>query len=218
MPEESEMEGKLVNFCGKISFPLANYRPIYPQGRLPAELPCAPFFPQEFVMPEPIRHTENRGQIESLLRRIPGFRGYLEKEYRRESDELQREWLGDRLQRSKRGLDTCALQLADAAQIDTLPLVDRLRSRLDRLISRIRGAMQGYSGFFDLVHVDEALLDRVYEYDVSLMEDVALLADQIDALAGRTEQADQLVPPLLSEIQKIEEAWDRREDLLKGLE
>jgi len=169
-------------------------------------------------MPEPIRHTENRGQIETLLRRIPGFRGYLEKEYRRESDELQREWLADRLQRSKRGLDAYALQLADAAKIDTLPMVDRLRSRLDRLISRIRGAMQGYSGFFDLVQVDEALLDRVYEYDVALMEDVATLADQIDALAGRAEEADQLVPPLLGEIQKIEEAWDRREDVLKGLE
>ncbi len=169
-------------------------------------------------MPEPKRHAENRNLVESLLRRIPGFRGYLEKEYRRESDELQRQWLADRLQRSKRGLDSYALQLADAAKIDTLPLVDRLRSRLDRLIGRIRGAMQGYSGFFDLVQIDEAVLDRVYEYDVALMEDVARLADNIEALQGKTEQADTLVPPLLTEIEKIEDAWDRREDVLKGLE
>lgn len=171
-----------------------------------------------FDMPEPKRHAENRGAIESLLRRIPGFRGYLEKEYRRESDALQREWLADRLQRSKRGLDQYAQALADAAKIDTLPLVDRLRSRLDRLMGRVRGAMQGYSGFFDLVQIDEAALDRVYEYDVSLMEEVAALADHIDALGGRAEEADQLVPPLLDEIARIEEAWDQREDVLKGLE
>jgi hypothetical protein len=169
-------------------------------------------------MPEPKRHAENRGAIESLLRRIPGFRGYLEKEYRRESDELQREWLADRLQRSKRGLDQYAQALADAVKIDTLPLVDRLRSRLDRLIGRVRGAMQGYSGFFDLVQIDETALDRVYEYDVSLMEEVAALADHIDALGGRAEEADRLVPPLLDEIARIEEAWDKREDVLKGLE
>lgn len=169
-------------------------------------------------MPEPKRHSENRNFIESMLRKIPGFRGYLEKEYRRESDELQRVWLADRLQRSKRGLDRYAQQLADAAQIDTLPLVDRLRARLDKLIGRIRGAMQGYSGFFDLVRIDEGVLDRVYEYDLALMEEVAALADAIEGLDGRPEQADQLVPPILQEIEKIEDAWDRREDVLTGLE
>ena len=53
-------------------------------------------------MPEPRQHTENRGWIESIGRRIPGFKGYLEKEYRRDADALQRTWLAERLQRFKR--------------------------------------------------------------------------------------------------------------------
>lgn len=168
-------------------------------------------------MPEPKKHYQSRGIIESVLRYIPGFSGYLEKEYRRESDELQREWLADRLQRSKRGLDSYALQLAEAAKIDTLGHVDTLRARLDRLIGRIRGAMQGYSGFFDLVTIDESVLDDIYEHDVALMTEVAQLSDDIEGLKGRTEEADQLVPPLLARIESIEDAWDRREDILKGL-
>ena len=40
-------------------------------------------------MPEPRAHMEHRGFRESILRHIPGFRGYLEKEYRRDSDALQ---------------------------------------------------------------------------------------------------------------------------------
>jgi hypothetical protein len=139
---------------------------------------------QEETMPEPKKHAENRGWIESVLRRIPGFRGYLEKEYRRESDDLQRDWLADRLQRSKRGLDAFARQLADAGQIDDLPQLDRLRAKLDRVIGRIRGAMQGYSGFFDLVQIDEAALDRIYEHDLALMEQVAKLADEIEKLGS----------------------------------
>ena len=169
-------------------------------------------------MPEPKKHHQSRGWIETVLRYIPGFRGYLEKDYRRESDELQRAWLADRLQRSKRGLDAYAMSLADAAKIDALPKVDRLRSRLDRLRGRIAGAMQGYSGFFDLVNIDEIVLDRVYEHDVAMMDQTAKLADDVEQLRGRTEQPDALVPPLLDQIESLEDAWDFREDILKGLE
>lgn len=169
-------------------------------------------------MPEPKKHTEERSFIESMLRYVPGFHGYLEKEYRRESDELQREWLADRLQRSKRGLDAYALALTESGQLDALPQVDRLRSRLDRLIGRIRGAMQGYSGFFDLVQIDESVLDRVYEHDLALMEQTAALADSIEALRSSSHPSEQHVPHLLEQIEQLEDAWDRREDILKGLE
>ena len=169
-------------------------------------------------MPEPRDHTENRNWIETILRYIPGFRGYLEKEYRRESDDLQRDWLADRLQRSKRAIDDASRPLADAGQIDLLPEVDRLRSRLDRLIGRIRGAMQGYSGFFDLVRVREDLLDRVYEHDVDLMSRVDALATAIDELPAKQDQVGTLLPQLLRQIDELEQHWDVREDMLKGLE
>src|SRR5262245_45757160 len=117
-------------------------------------------------MAEPKSHAQSRPWLEDLLRRVPGFRGYLEKEYRRESDALQRETLADRLMRSKRGLDDYARRLVDAGQISDVSQCDRLRSKLDRLIGRLRGAMQGYSGMFDLVQIDEKVLDRVYEHDV----------------------------------------------------
>lgn len=74
-------------------------------------------------MPEPAGHAEKRGRIEAILRHIPGFRGYLEKEDRRQSDQLQRQWLADRLQRSKRSMDQLARSLADAGQIDVLPQI-----------------------------------------------------------------------------------------------
>ncbi len=169
-------------------------------------------------MPEPKKHAEHRGVIETVLRYIPGFQGYLEKEYRRESDELQRQWLADRLQRGKRGLDDYARKLADAAQIDALPLCDQLRARLDKLISRIRGAMSGYSGFFDLVDVNEKLLDRLYDHDVGMMQQVDKLAESIENLASEVRPPAEVVPELLRAAEQIEQSWDKREDILKGLE
>lgn len=169
-------------------------------------------------MPEPKEHTEDRNWIESVLRYIPGFRGYLEKEYRRESDDLQRDWLADRLLRSKRAIDHLGRMLADEAQIDVLPQVDRLRGKLDKLIGRIRGAMQGYSGFFDLVRVREDLLDRVYEHDVGLMRHVESLADDIEQLPNQREQLAAKLAEAMSKADELEGHWDVREDMLKGLE
>ncbi len=169
-------------------------------------------------MPEPREHTESRNFVETILRHIPGFRGYLEKEYRRESDDLQRDWLADRLQRSKRAIDEVTRPLADAGQIDLLPQVDRLRGQLDRLIGRIRGAMQGYSGFFDLVQVREDLLDRVYEHDVDLMDQVDALAEAIEKLPGQTDQLATALPELRRQTDELQRLWDVREDMLKGLE
>lgn len=169
-------------------------------------------------MPEPREHTRNRNLVESVLRYIPGFRGYLEKEYRRESDDLQRDWLADRLQRSKLAIDELTRPLADTGQIDLLPRVDRLRGRLDKLIGRIRGAVQGYSGFFDLVEVDEELLTRVYEHDVALMQEVDALAAAVEKLPGRQENLAAGIADLLRQADQLERLWDVREDMLKGLE
>ncbi|MDY0167925.1 MAG: hypothetical protein RBS80_15360 [Thermoguttaceae bacterium] len=167
-------------------------------------------------MPEPKDHTRDRNFVEDILRRIPGFRGYLEKEYRRASDDLQRDWLADRLQRAKRAVDAASRPLADAGQIDALPQLDRMRGRLDKLIGRIRGAVQGYSGFFDLVRVDEALLERVYEHDLALMERVEALAASIEELPADGPEISNQLPGILNLIDDAERRWDGREDLLKG--
>ncbi|MDZ7616987.1 MAG: hypothetical protein U1E05_08285 [Patescibacteria group bacterium] len=167
-------------------------------------------------MSEPKDHTRDRNFIEDVLRRIPGFRGYLEKEYRRESDDLQRDWLADRLQRAKRAIDAASRPLADAGRIDALPQLDRMRGRLDKLIGRIRGAMQGYSGFFDLVRVDEALLERVYEHDLALMEQIEALAVSVEGLPAAGEEMAGSLPEIVGLIDEAERRWDGREDLLRG--
>ena len=169
-------------------------------------------------MPEPKDHAEKRNLVETILRSIPGFRGYLEKEYRRDSDELARQWLADRLKRSKRAIDDLTRPLADAGQIDALPQVDRLRARLDKLIARIRGAMQGYSGFFDLVRVGEDLLDRVYQHDIQLVRQVDALGNAIEKLPNQHGAIAAALSDLLGQIDALEIEWDVREDVLKGLE
>ncbi len=166
---------------------------------------------------DPSRHAENRNWLEELLRRIPGFRGYLEKEYRRESDELQRRWLADRLQAAKQRVDRVARSLVDTGQLDPLPQLDRLRGRLDKLISRIRGAMQGYSGMFDLVRINESVLEQVYSFDAGLMDRTDALVKSVEQLPDDSEKIAESLPKVYQDIDDIEAAWDQRENILRGL-
>ena len=66
--------------------------------------------------------------------------------------------------------------------------------------------------------VDEAVLDRVYEHDVALMDEVQALAEAIEALPSRGEELDTALPELLNQIDNLESQWSTRIDILKGLE
>ncbi len=169
-------------------------------------------------MPEPVQHSEHRNLLETILRHIPGFRGYLEKHYRRDSDELQRQWLASRIERSKRAMDNLCGLLAEAGQIDMLPQIDRIRGRLDHLLARIRGAMEGYSGFFDFVQIREDTLERIYRHDVGLIDEVDALARAIEQLLEMQQALDQALSDLGAKIDIVQRKWDEREDILKGLD
>ena len=168
-------------------------------------------------MTDPERHVENRNKVESLLLKIPGFRGYLEKEYRRESDHLARTWLADRFHQAKIGLDNFTRSLVEAANLDDLPHFERLRGRIDGLQSKVRGDVRGYSGFFDYVRVDEQTLDDVYDHDMSLMGDVESLVDSVDGLAGSDKSPSALASDLLGQVEAIEREYAKRSEMLRGL-
>lgn len=168
-------------------------------------------------MPDPQRHAESRGIIETVLRYIPGFRGYLEKEYRRDSDYLARKWMADRLQTAKRGLDDYMRSLVDAGQIDALTTLERVRTRLDGLVSKFRAQVRGYSGFFDFVQVNEALLDQVYQHDASMFGDVEAVAKDLESLTVKQDTPQAVASDLLRKIDEVEQKFSQRADLLNGV-
>jgi hypothetical protein len=168
-------------------------------------------------MIDPKRHADSRNFIESILRHIPGFRGYLERDYRQESDHLTRTFMADRLQRCKRAWDEYVLTLVDAGLLDRLPACERVKTRIDTLMLKIRGAVRGYSGFFDYVRVDENVLDQVYENDMALVQEVEALAASIEQLPSKPDTAASTPADLLRQLDELDRKFAKRGELLKGL-
>ncbi len=169
-------------------------------------------------MPDPKQHADQRGWIETILRYIPGFRGYLEKEYRRESDALARSHIATRLATSKRGVTQYQRELLDLGRLDDLTALERVVTSLDTLVNRIQGDVRGYSGFFDFVKIDEAVLDRIYEHDMQLISDVEALVKQTEALTPVSAEPRQAAAQLQRQVEGLGEKYGLRTKILTGLD
>jgi hypothetical protein len=125
---------------------------------------------------ETIRAHENA--LERLASRIPGFRGYRDREARREADELLREHGARELERIVRELHEHAAKAA----VDELEDVQDVVSQSEKLMRELRFADRGYSGFFDDVKLDSAsALDSVYERDERIVAQIGEIAAQVES-------------------------------------
>jgi hypothetical protein len=169
---------------------------------------------------EPILDKARAGQnwLERIANAIPGFKGYREKELRRDSDRLQREYLSSRLEECKRGLNEVSAALTRGGDLDAINDVETARKRLDKVVARIRYADRGYAGFFDAVKVDETLLGRIYDFDLSLLDgvDAARVAGQ-DAAAAAAEGRKQALLALVARIDALDTRLAEREAVLSGV-
>jgi hypothetical protein len=169
---------------------------------------------------DPILDKARAGQnwLERIANAIPGFKGYREKELRRDTDRLQREHLSSRLEECKGGLNEVSAASTRNGDLDLINDVETARKRLDKVVARIRYADRGYAGFFDAVKVDEAVLGRIYEFDMSLLDgvDAARVAAQ-DAAAAPAEGRKAALQSLIARIDALDARLAEREAILSGV-
>jgi hypothetical protein len=169
-------------------------------------------------MVDPSKHADQRGWVETLLRHVPGFRGYLEKEYRRESDHLTRSHIADRLHACRKGINEFQRSLLEMGRLDELAAMERVISSLDTLSNRIKGDVRGYSGFFDFVAIGETELERIYEHDLRLVSDAEALVKQSEALAPGRDEPAAVAAQLQHQLDALAEKYGLRAKILTGLE
>jgi hypothetical protein len=170
-------------------------------------------------------YSNVRGQMrlsERIAAFIPGFRGYKEKELRRESDKLLRNHLYLKLSTEKTDLREISQKLADRRYFDVLTDMDRLLAKMDRVVEKVNHASYGYSGFFDAVKVKEENLDHMIDFDNQLLESINALATEIDAFksdlgGGITSNLKTRVQSVTDKLESLEDTFDKREEVILGV-
>ena len=165
---------------------------------------------------EPLRKIESGMRIsEKIMSLIPGFRGYKQKELRRESDRLVRNRVYEKFQEAAQNLREVYRELVERGFVGMWEGVDRLAAKFDRISEKINHASYGYSGFFDAVKVDEEKLDRLIQFDLDLVNRTDALASKVDQIRihASSEGAETLkaeIQDLLSSTNEFEKHFSQR--------
>lgn len=160
-----------------------------------------------------------RGGLERLAGKLPGFRGYLAKEKRRDADKLLRDTIAARFEAQLRRLPDLQLELLNAGRIEFVDDVERAVTKLNTFVDRVKTTPRGYAGFFDAIKVKEDELERLYHWDEQLLGEADRIALAVDALAtaiGGTGDTGAMVRDLVSASTAINELYSKREHILLG--
>ena len=159
---------------------------------------------------------------ERIAAALPGFRGYKEKELRRESDKLIRNNLTSKLSKDKDNVRSIAQRIADKRYLDVLPDIDRLNAKMDRITEKVNHASYGYSGFYDIVKIKEEQLDRMITFDNQLLDEVNALTASIEdlkaqLLSGNYSNLKDKIQAIIDKFELLEDTFDKREQVILGV-
>lgn len=163
------------------------------------------------------------GLGERILSYIPGYRGYKEKELRRETDRLVRMKIVSILNEAKSAFNTpqSPQTIRKIAQDEELRfLIENARFEFDRVVQRIDRAVAGYAGIFDAVKVREDKLDTVLQHDLALIEKAERVKTVVSDLAGREPTSPEWrekVKELRATLSELDGLIDARSNILRGL-
>lgn len=128
---------------------------------------------------------EGLGTIEKIALSVPLFRGYKEKEIRRESDRLLRTFIHLRLEGAKENIKSVRKYSLDNGSMRLYDDCDTLITTVDTISQKVYHAEHGYAGFWDPVKVKEEDLDRIYSFDLGLVERTLKIEELSKSLADR---------------------------------
>ena len=154
-----------------------------------------------------------RGLLEKITSYIPGYHGYKEKELRRESDKLVREYAVQKLKEAKTTINEAVREVSDSGNLSAFQYANRALAVLDRVTNKVEHADYGYSGFFDAVKVREDKLDKLTEFDYTLVDLAKSIKDAASSVAGQPDMS-KAFDDFRKKVLEVESTLNNRESVI----
>ena len=153
--------------------------------------------------------------LTKAARVLPGIGSYQDKESLRESDKRLRDHISSRLAQSVATLERSKAELSRTGALSQLKELDDLSRHMDKLSRTIRYAARGYAAVFASNQVDEKALSDLFEFDLSLKEDINSLETLVSKISVNTKTLDSsLLAELRNLLFGLEKKVGERENLL----
>lgn len=164
---------------------------------------------------------ENRGILERISLWIPGYRGYRQKNIRRDVDQEVRSHV-------VRSIDVCKTVLANIQRgvlengdVQMAKTVERTRVKTDTYLKNIESAEAGYSGIWEATKTLEDELDAVMEWDAKLLESADELKRLLDNIMAKVDAGSVDIRADMRDVERfldeLDTGLDTRRQVLLGL-
>jgi len=154
--------------------------------------------------------------FKKLLSKVPGFKGYIERNHRREADKLLRETIADGFETQWARISTLQRDLVNQGGLEYVDDLENAAIKLRQFIDRIRRAAYGYAGLFDAIKVNEEELAQIYQYDLALVnsiDEVGRAVDNVEASIG-SDGLPAAIRNLITLSQSCVDAFNRRSQVI----
>lgn len=154
--------------------------------------------------------------FKKILNHIPGFKGYIERQKRRDADKLLRDTIANRVEEKWARISTLQRDFINRGEIALVDDLEAAAIKLRTFADRIRRAPRGYSSLFEAVKINEEELTQLYQYDASMLElteSVGRAIDNIEASIG-TDGLAAAIRNLVSISQQCIDVYNRREEVV----
>ena len=163
--------------------------------------------------------TSQQDPFKRLGSMIPGFKGYIERQNRREADKLLRDTVARRFDEQWQRASQIQVDMVSNGMIQYVDDIERAALKLRTFIDKISTAPRGYSGLFDAVKINEKELEAIYQYDAAffdLAEQVGRALDNVEASLGDEAALPAAIRNVTSIARMAVETYNRRSEVVIG--
>jgi len=149
-------------------------------------------------------------KLEKLVEKIPLLGSYLRRENARERDKIVREHIAQVIDHLKGAGMKEMEAMTDKKILSGLDKLDRLSRKLDKLRDTIKFASHGYSGVFERVRILDTELERLMEYDLSILSKAEDMEKQLITMPADEAKTDTAIAALMSFADELERMIEDR--------
>ncbi|MBN1264420.1 MAG: hypothetical protein JXA25_02925 [Anaerolineales bacterium] len=163
--------------------------------------------------------SEGQGVVAKIRNFLSGFIGYVEAGNRRTADKMLRETISMRFEEQWSRMSELQREFISSGNLELVDDLEAAAIKIRTFADRIKTASYGYSGFFDAVNINKDEIQKLYEFDLSMLEkseQVGRAVDNVEQSIG-TDGLPASIRNLVSLSQEVIDIYNRREEVILSI-
>ena len=126
--------------------------------------------------------VQQRGSLERLVARLPGFRGYQDKQARRTADTMLRDYIAEQIKQRIQRLVSIEKIILDKLGMSLMPKTRDVKGKTQLYHDKVATQAPGYSGMWSQMKIGDEELEKIYSFDEAQIRYMDQMDEKLEGL------------------------------------